>query len=92
LRFLEFHLGYYSRGFRSFDKARETNRVVYFGIGIDLKEILNKYVPKKYMRPFDVALTYYQLPYTSWEVKKWEHRGSNVRPANTPPTGQPSQP
>ena len=89
LRFLEFHLGYYSRGFRSFDKTNETNRVVYFGIGLDLKEILNKYIPKKYMRPFDVALTYYQPPYTSWEVKAWEHPGTNGRRTATPPATQP---
>ncbi len=92
LRFLEFHLGYYSRGFRSFDKTKDTNRVVYFGIGLDLKEILNKYIPKKYMRPFDVALTYYQPPYTSWEVKAWEHPGTRATRAATPPATQPTQP
>ena len=92
LRFLEFHLGYYSRGFRTFDKATETNRVVYFGLGIDVKEILQKFMPKKYMRPFDVALTYYQPPYTSWALKEWEHRQQVTPRQNTPAAGNTATP
>ncbi|MBN2714257.1 MAG: DUF2279 domain-containing protein [Deltaproteobacteria bacterium] len=83
-RLIELHLGYYSRGFRSFDKTKDTNRVVYWGIGLDLKELFNKMIPnKKVMRPFDVAFTYYQPPYTSWTVHKWEHKWSANPPAQT---------
>ena len=75
LRLVELHMGYYSRGFRSFDNADNTNRVVYWGIGLDLKELFNKMIPnEKVRRPFEVAFTYYQPPYTSWTVHKWENK------------------
>lgn len=74
LRFVEWHLGYYSRGFRGFDHTDSTNRVLYFGMGIDLKEVIDMFVPKRIKRPIDIALTYYQIPKTSWELKTWNHR------------------
>ncbi|MBN2527570.1 MAG: DUF2279 domain-containing protein [Deltaproteobacteria bacterium] len=74
LRLVELHMGFYSRGFRTFDHAKETNRVLYFGVGLDLKELLHAILPKKVHRPFDVALSYYQVPYTSYPVIKLENR------------------
>ena len=38
LRFVELQVGYYSRGFRSYDTVPKS-RQVYFGIGINLKEV-----------------------------------------------------
>ncbi|MBN2342197.1 MAG: DUF2279 domain-containing protein [Deltaproteobacteria bacterium] len=84
LRFIEWHMGFYSRGFRSFDNTRATNRVFYLGMGIDMREIFDLFVPKKYKRPFDVAFTYYQVPYTSWTMKKWEHKWQSSPPPFTP--------
>jgi hypothetical protein len=74
LKFIEFHLGYYSRGFRTFDDETSTNRVLYFGMGLDFKEMLEPVKSKGFKKVAGAILSYYQLPYTTWAVKKWEHK------------------
>ncbi|MFW7381320.1 MAG: DUF2279 domain-containing protein [Oligoflexus sp.] len=57
MRFVELHLGYYSRGYRSFDDhAKE--RVLYTALGLDFSALLNPVLPKGWAKVFQ----YYQPP------------------------------
>lgn len=59
LRFFELHLGFYSRGYRSFDQSPR-ERVLYTAIGIDLNKLLNPIMPGNTSRIFE----FYQPPKT----------------------------
>jgi len=72
LRFLELHLGYYTRGFRTFDENQEdASRHLYLGAGLDLKELLEPFLPDFLLRPAAAALTYYQPPATAIGLIDW---------------------
>lgn len=58
LRNLEFHLGYYTRNYS--DDDLESKRNIYFGIGLNLSDILSRHSWDKTA----TALKYVQLPYT----------------------------
>ncbi|MDH3355584.1 MAG: YfiM family protein [Chromatiales bacterium] len=60
LKYLEFHLGYYSRGFQKSDKYHNPERHFYTGIGLNISEIFNQLKYKKTAKIFN----YYQLPGT----------------------------
>lgn len=60
LKYLEFHLGYYARGYDKFADRNNTQRNIYVGIGINLSQILNDFSYKKTAKIFN----YYQAPYT----------------------------
>lgn len=69
LRFVELHLGYYSRGFRTFDVNRDNaSRHMYFGLGLSLKELLRPVLPKVIRKPANAILSYYQLPWIAVEA------------------------
>lgn len=59
LQYLEWQLGYYSRGYRSFDKG-ERERVVYTALGINLSRFLD---PDQW-KYTSLTLRYLQVPYT----------------------------
>lgn len=59
LRYLELHVGYYTRGFDDDDPDRERN--VFVGIGLNLTDLLFRNDFKRTATFF----RYYQLPYTS---------------------------
>lgn len=58
-RHVEFHLGYYTRGFEDQEVDRE--RKIYVGIGINLTDLFNRHGWKKTA----TFLRYIQVPYTS---------------------------
>lgn len=62
LRNLELHFGYYTRNFDSNDADNERN--IYFGIGLNLSDILFRHSWKK----TGTVLRYLQLPYTYVDV------------------------
>ncbi len=68
MRLLEFHLGYYTRGFLSPDHHYfdEKRRVVYAGVGINVTSLLEMTVGTDAGRVFD----YIQVPYTYLPVRK----------------------
>ncbi|MDJ0761660.1 MAG: DUF2279 domain-containing protein [Myxococcota bacterium] len=83
-RFIEFHGGYYSRGFRTFDANEEkTTRAVYVGVGLDVYELLRPILPQILKQPFKTALTYYQIPFASFEVHAWKAIHTEPTPADT---------
>lgn len=67
LRFVELHTGYYTRGFRTFDtqaQQADPRRVIYFGVGLDIAELLEPHTWSWVSRIFN----YYQVPIASYEV------------------------
>ena len=58
-RYLEFHIGYYARGYET--EAAHPSRKVYAAVGINLSEILRT---KTSWKKTAVALNYFQLPFT----------------------------
>jgi uncharacterized protein YfiM (DUF2279 family) len=60
LRYLEFHVGYYARGYEGYEQGGpdDRRRKIYVGLGLNVSKLLQKYVDT---RVFD----YIQLPYTS---------------------------
>ena len=63
LRYLEFHVGYYARGYEDYEEGGtdDRRRTIYVGLGFNVSKLVQKYVKT---RVFD----YIQIPYTS--VKK----------------------
>jgi len=64
-RYLEFHLGYYVRGFEN-QIRHDDQRNIYVGVGINLAQILYDLSYKKTSKIFN----YYQTPYTYLEARK----------------------
>ena len=64
LRYLEAHVGFYSRGFRSFDDEDDPRRVVYGAVAINLAELFHPIAPEALVTAFE----YYQFPYVAAEV------------------------
>lgn len=64
LEFLELYAGYYTRGFRSYDKGHydEPERNTYLGLGLNLSRVLGKTAPK-----VGKFFEYYQVPGTYLE-------------------------
>jgi hypothetical protein len=60
LRYLEFHVGYYARGYRDYDEGAPDNRRrhLYVGLGFNVSKLVQKFV---HTTVFD----YIQIPYTS---------------------------
>jgi uncharacterized protein YfiM (DUF2279 family) len=60
LRYLEFHVGYYARGYEDYMPGGpdDRRRTIYVGIGFNVSKLIQKYVKT---RVFD----YIQIPYTS---------------------------
>lgn len=63
LRYLEFHLGYYSRGYDSSDIDQQ--RAIYSGIGINLSKLFDARGYKKTAK----CLEYIQIPYTNLKAR-----------------------
>ena len=59
-RYLEFHLGYYARGYTRTQRYQKEERNVYIGVGINIAQILHDLSFKKTSRIFN----YYQAPYS----------------------------
>jgi hypothetical protein len=68
LKYLELHLGYYTRGFKKEDKPyyNQKLRELYFGVGLDLQEVIFKPLMKKTKHPsakyLNTFFRYYQPP------------------------------
>jgi len=60
LRYLEFHVGYYARGYEDFVEGGPDNRrrTIYVGLGFNVGKLIQQYIKT---RVFD----YVQIPYTS---------------------------
>ncbi len=60
LRYLEFHLGYYARGYKDYEEGGpdDRRRKIYVGLGFNVSRVVQKFVNT---RIFD----YIQIPYTS---------------------------
>jgi len=58
LKYLEIHLGYYTRGYDDINKKKERN--IYYGVGLNLSRLFRK---KSYKKT-STFLKYYQVPYT----------------------------
>lgn len=67
LKYLEFHLGYYTRNYEGSRVRNDHNRNLYFGIGINLAQILDDLGHKKTAKIFN----YYQMPYTYVEAVRF---------------------
>jgi hypothetical protein len=67
LRFVELHAGYYASGFTSKDVARgeRPRRHLFFGIGINLRELFFRTPRSTVGRIAGVGLDYIQIPYTA---------------------------
>jgi hypothetical protein len=67
LRFVEFHAGYYGKNFTNPDRAAglEPRRHLFFGVGIDFKELFFKRSRSTVGRLARTGLTYFQIPYTA---------------------------
>jgi hypothetical protein len=63
LRYLEFHMGYYARGYEDYVEGDpdDRRRTIYVGIGFNVSKLVQKYVKT-------TVFDYIQIPYTS--VKK----------------------
>ena len=64
LKLLEFHLGYYARGYG--DKDIENKRYAYLGIGINISRLFSKIDCYKTSKIFN----YYQAPYTYMPLER----------------------
>jgi hypothetical protein len=71
LRFVELHAGYYASNFTNEDIARgETpRRHLFFGIGLNLRELFFRAPTSGAGRAARVALDYLQVPYTAVHIK-----------------------
>jgi len=60
LKYLEFHAGYYARGYKNYDEhgSDDRRRYLYVGIGFNVSKLLQKFVDTR-------VLHYVQIPYTS---------------------------
>ena len=60
LRYLEFHAGYYARGYKDYEVGRsdDRRRHMYVGIGFNVSRLVQKFVKT-------TVLDYIQIPYTS---------------------------
>jgi hypothetical protein len=60
LKYLEFHAGYYARGYKNYDEygSDDRRRYLYVGIGFNVSRLLQKFVDTR-------VLDYVQIPYTS---------------------------
>ncbi|WP_336958803.1 DUF2279 domain-containing protein [Sphingobium aquiterrae] len=67
LRFVEFHAGYYGENFTNADRAAglEPRRHLFFGVGIDFKELFFKRSRSTAGGIAKAGLTYFQIPYTA---------------------------
>lgn len=67
LRFLELHLGYYTRGFDD-DAGNQDDfgRRIYLGVGVDLGELWHRWRGTE----GDTLFSYYQVPYTSLRLER----------------------
>ena len=67
LRFAELHAGYYASGFTNKDIARgkTPRRHLFFGVGINLRELFFRRPASKVGRAAGSALDYFQIPYTA---------------------------
>jgi hypothetical protein len=61
--YIEWHAGYYARGFE--DKREARHRFIYVGIGINISELIEKHGHHKTATFFQ----YYQPPYTYLPLK-----------------------
>jgi hypothetical protein len=64
LQFLEYHIGYYARGYS--DDEKEKRRNVYVGIGINLSKVFSDLSFRKSSKIFN----YYQFPFAYVQVKR----------------------
>ncbi len=64
LRFLEYHIGYYARGYS--DDEKEKRRNLYVGIGINLSKVFSDLSFRKSSKIFN----YYQFPFSYVQVKR----------------------
>src|SRR4030042_1537467 len=60
LQYLEFHIGYYARGYRGHEEGGpdDRRRHIYVGLGFNVRKLAQKFVNTK-------VLDYIQIPYTS---------------------------
>ena len=60
LRYLEFHVGYYARGYKDYDEGGpdDRRRKIYVGLGFNVSRLVQKYVKT-------TVFDYIQIPYTS---------------------------
>jgi hypothetical protein len=67
LRFVELHAGYYGSGFTNEDIARgeKPRRHIFFGVGLNLRELFFKNADSGLARRAGQALDYIQVPYTA---------------------------
>ncbi len=63
LKFVELHLGYYTRGFVNNEPSRE--RTLYLGIGFNLSRFF-----RNKNKPLSMLFSYYQMPYSYLEATK----------------------
>jgi len=68
LRYVEFQVGYYARGYRSYDKGIAKSQQVYVGIGINLSQLANESGINVLKNLFE----FYQPGGTYVEGKLWE--------------------
>jgi hypothetical protein len=65
LSFLEFHVGYFARGFEGHEEGGtdRRQRTLYAGIGINVGKVIRTFTDKRY-HPWTHILDYFQIPYT----------------------------
>ncbi|PTQ13569.1 hypothetical protein CLG96_02965 [Sphingomonas oleivorans] len=70
LRFVELHAGYYAKGFtaRDHEQGEIPQRKLFFGLGLNLKELFFKTPRSKIGRATGQVLDYIQIPYTAIHV------------------------
>lgn len=74
-RLIEIHVGFYSRGFRTFDiNQKTTTRAIYYGLGFDIYELIRPILHEKIKQPIRTVFTYYQPPITSFEIGALEYK------------------
>ncbi len=83
MRYGEFHLGYYTRGYQNDEAYSKTERVVYAAIGINLAQIIGETGWEKTSKVFN----YVQMPYTYVPVGHDFDSDSYVAPYSRPYTG-----
>lgn len=80
LRYGEFHLGYYTRGYQNAEAYTQQSRVIYVGVGINVSEVLKDMGWIKTSKVFN----YFQLPFTSVPVGYDFDSNSIVGPYSEP--------
>lgn len=75
-RYLNLDLGYMSRGYKTTNANNtETVRHLYTGVSINFSQLLKDLFPNSEFAQGAAAVTrYYQLPYSSIELTKWDDR------------------